>query len=149
MPVPIRPKTQLQESAQYLDYSFLANHMPIESKKKVVTASDQDANALMKIWMNAEKSNNKYQITSKLELSAREIMRLKANGFVVGNPNEVEFTDRGKKIITVMALGENNNFQNGKVDKSYKEILASMDKRGKDGYRIPKFASTNSNNIRL
>jgi hypothetical protein len=103
----------------------------------------------MKIWLNADKSDNKYRITSNVELSSREIMRLKTHGFVTGNSDQVEFTDRGKKVITVMALGEGNHFQENRKEKSYIEILASMDKRGKQGYRTPKFAANNSNNLRI
>jgi len=147
MPIPIRPRSQQPEKNTYLDYSFLANHMP--AQKKVVTASDKDAEALMKIWLNAEQANGQYKITSSVELSSREIMRLKSQGFVTGSSSQVEFTDRGKKVITVMALGEGNNFQANRTDKSYIEILASMDHRGKSGYRTPKFAANNSNSLRV
>ena len=44
---------------------------------------------------------------------------------------------------------EGNKFEKGKKEKNYLEIMASMDKRGKDGYRIPKFCSSNSNNLNV
>ena len=60
----------------------------------------------------------------------------------------LEITKRGKTIITTMALGEPNKFETSKQQKSYTEILASMDKRGKKGYRTPKYAASNSLNLR-
>jgi len=149
MPIPIKPINESQENNMYLDYSFLANQV-VKNEKKVVTASNNDADLLMKIWLDAKNENNKYKISSDLGLTSRDIMRLKTYGLVKGSSNEeVEITERGKRVITVMALGEGNKFEKGKSDKNYLEILASMDKRGKDGYRLPKFCSNNSNNIDL
>jgi serine protease inhibitor len=78
-----------------------------------------------------------------------DIIRLKSRGLITGGVNEVNFTKRGKIVITTMSLSEPNKFQTNATEKSYKEILASMDKKNKKGYRIPKFATNNSNNIRL
>lgn len=146
MPIPIRPRRQEPEKTTYLDYSFLANHVP--APKKVITASNNDAKALMEIWTKAEKSDGKFSLAN-VGLSSREIMRLKTNGLVTGSSDKVELTEQGRKIITVMALGEGNNFQMNSKEKNYKEILASMDHRGKAGYRTPKFASSNSNTLRI
>ena len=137
-----------QENSLYVDYSFLAKKV-IESDRKKVTASNKDADLLMKIWLEAESNNGKFLVSSGLGITSSDVMRLKTFGLVTGSSEEVQLTERGKKVITVMALGEGNNFEKGKSDKSYLEILASMDKRGKEGYRIPKFCSNTSNSLNV
>jgi len=152
MPLPIAPigpgRGSPQESNLFVDYSFLAQKV-VESDKKKVTASNKDADLLMKIWLEAESRNGNLLVSSRLGITSRDVMRLKTFGLVTGSSDELQLTERGKKVITVMALGESNNFEKGKSDKSYLEILASMDKRGKDGYRIPKFCSNNSNSLNI
>jgi hypothetical protein len=168
MPTPINPvnfgggDTQpFKSNPSYtVDYSMLANQFEDAytkpgASKKVVTASNRDASLLYELWSKAEKSDEESFKVESLELNSRDIMRLKSMGFVTGNTNEVKLTDKGKKIITTISLAEPNRFQLTSQKKSYNEILASMDKRGKPGYRAaqattnPKFASNNSNNIRL
>ena len=154
MPIPIKPISD-QENDKYsgisfqVDYSMLVNRVPeikAISDKRIVTASDGDAKILMEIWTNAEKENDFYKISSDVKVSYRDIMRLKTNGLLTGTNEKVQLTDRAKSVIRMMVLGENNKFLKVKKDKSYTEIMASMDKRGKKGYRIvgsgtPKFAS--------
>jgi hypothetical protein len=136
MPLPIAPigpgNGHPQENNMFVDYSFLAQKV-VENDKIKVTASNKDADILMKIWLEAERKGGKFAVSSDLGLSSRDITRLK----------------RGKKVITVMALGEGNKFEKGRKEKNYLEIMASMDKRGKDGYRIPKFCSSTSNNLNV
>lgn len=148
MPIPIRPRHESNERNSYVDYSFLTRNLPAASKK-TVTASNNDASALMKIWTDASSEGDQFTISSDLGLSQRDITRLKTYGLLAGSSEKVSFTERGKKILTVMALGEGNKFQKDTKEKSYLEIMASMDHRGKAGYRIPKFASSSSNNLRL
>jgi len=158
MPIPIKPISE-QNGEKYggigfqMDYSILLNKIPeikSISDKKIVTASDNDAKILMDIWTNAEKKNESYKISSKMNVSYRDVMRLRTNGLLTGTNEEVQLTDRAKSVIRTMVLGENNNFLKNKKQKSYTEIMASMDKRGKKGYRIardknnedaPKFSS--------
>ena len=60
---------------------------------------------------------------------------MKTVGLIAGSGEEMKFTERGKRIIMTMALAEDSKFEKVKKDKSYHEILASMNKRGKAGYR--------------
>jgi hypothetical protein len=152
MPIPIKPVSE-QNNEKYsgmelqLDYSFLASIPDIKAitDKKIVTASDSDAKTLMEIWETAEKDGDFFKISNKMDVSYRDIMRLKTNGLLIGTNERVQLTDRAKIVIRTMVLGENNNFLKNQKQKSYTEIMASMDKRGKKGYRItssiPKFAS--------
>ena len=146
MPIPIKPiKDQDESSHQYMDYSFLTNQ-PVN--KKIVEASNKDADIIMQIWAMGEKiGENQYKVSSNV--SNTDIGRLKSNGFITSEGDIVSFTGRGKTIITTMTLGENNNFIKDQKQVSYKEILANMSKKGKPGYRIPKFASDNNNNLNL
>jgi hypothetical protein len=152
MPLPIAPigpgNGHPQENNMFVDYSFLAQKV-IQTEKKKVTASNKDADLLMKIWLEAESKGGKFTVSSDLGLNSRDIMRLKTYGLIAGDSNELEITARGKKVITVMALGEGNKFEKGRKEKNYLEIMASMDKKGKDGYRIPKFCSNTSNNLNV
>ena len=152
MPVPIRPIRDNEDKRDYngliMDYSFLTN-IPQENSKRIVEASNTDADTIVEIWTKADRvSENTYSIKNS-NISNSDIVRLKSKGFISANGDEISFTSRGKTIITTMALGENNAFLNGQNKKSYKEILASMDKKGKNGYRIPKFAADNSNGLNL
>lgn len=160
MPIPIKPindKNSSYENNYVNDYSFLANYSPNSlinqnnnpNNKLKVQASNSDAEILMKLWLDSEKSNNKLSFSGRSNLSQREISKLKTYGFIVGSSNEFELTEKGKRVITVMALGETNNFEKNRKNKNYLEILASMDKKDKKGYRIPKFASNNSNNLKI
>jgi len=136
MPIPIQKLDQRESKDNYnFDFSFLA----APPTPKIVTASDKDAELLMKIWTQSKKLKDyTYKISS--ELSSRDFMRLKTGGLVVGDMQKCEITGRGKKMITVMTLGEGNAFLKTKKKKSYTEILASNSKKDKGGYRMPKTA---------
>ena len=151
MPVPIRPvSSSPRENKPSVDYSFLANFVSEPKTKKVVTASNRDAQLLFDIWRKAEKDSSNYTFKIKPEIATmRDIMRLKTMGFVDGTSDKVTFTDRGKTVISTMVMGESSNFETRRQQKTYTEILASMSKKGKNGYRIPKYASSTSNNLDL
>ena len=149
MPVPIKFMPEKSKDYNYkVDYSFLANVIPEPSKDKKVLASNNDASLLFKIWHTSQKNDDdSYSLDSSI--NSKDVLRLKTQGFLTGTSEKVKFTRRGKLVVTTMALGEPNKFGKEKKEKPYTEILASMDKRGKKGYRIPKFSSNTSNNIRL
>lgn len=147
MPVPFRlisdesfySKESGRESL--IDISFLAKKMPsIKSKttsnKMVVTAADKNASLLMTLWTKGNTLSDGTVVTSDTGLTPKDILRLKTYGLVTGGSDRVEITNRGKAIITVMTLGETNAFEKNAMEKSYTEIMASSDKRGKHGYRM-------------
>ena len=141
MPVPINlvSRNPLQPSPQgsgLLDVSFLATHMPKEASDLSITLSDQDADHVMKIWLEARKLSKDTFDISKVNIDNKDILRLKSRGLIVGGTGQVTFTQKGKTVVKTMTLGESNKFLNSKKEKSYTEILASMSKRGKKGYRI-------------
>lgn len=147
MPVPDRSRDDKARP----DYSFLMDLVPGSTlpKKKLVQASNQDASLLFKIWASGEKSSEDTVKISSLDISSREIMRLKTMGFLTGGTDEVTFTRKGKVVITTMVLGETNKFEKSKQEKSYTEILASMSKRGKKGFRTAQYAPCSSNCLNL
>jgi len=153
MPVPIQKihsvEKESSDSNFFIDYSLLLNTMP-KTKKKIVTASDEDAELLVRFWTTAETVNGSDEMfrVPKDKLSNEDILRLKAHGFLTGSTDEVKFTSKAKAVITTMALGESNAFTKMQKKKSYTEIIASMNLKGKKGYRIPKYAA-NSNLIRV
>jgi len=150
MPVPIRsiPDQQIEKNYS-IDYSFLLNG---PSPKKTVTASNKDADLLFELWSKGEKVSapNTVKISELSNFSKRDLTRLKTMGFIsTSNDGIVEITKKGKTVITTMALGEVSTYEKNSEPKKYTEILASMDKRNKTGYRTPKFATNNNNNLRL
>ena len=168
MPVPIRCLPDYfdnhgEEKKPSIDYSFLFNQIQTIPGKKTVMASNQDASVLYEIWLNGNKMGDfKYKITEAFNnkaISTQDIMRLKTRGFITsafGDSDEVEFTLKGRSIIKTMSLGEPNKFLKSKKTKNYSEILASMNKKGKAGYRTaengsgsPKFRASNSNSLDL
>ena len=156
MPVPINPIGSNNNgkdkdlSKLQMDYSWLASFTPqAESNKRIVTASDKDADVLMQIWLTSEKTEDStFKIKDDAKVSSQDVVRLKSHGLLTGGTNEVKLTPRGKLVITTMALGENNGFLKNQKSKSYTEIMASMNKKGKPGYRMPTMGS-NSHLIRL
>jgi len=147
MPIPIRINSQYPEANSnnennvVMDFSILMSDIPEEGKMKKVAASNKDAKLLFEIWSECErKTNDTFKIASS-GINTRDIMRLKTLGFIHGTLDTVTFTNRGKTVVCTMALGEPNKFEQAREEKSYSEILASMDKRNKPGYRTPKYAS--------
>jgi hypothetical protein len=122
-------------------------------KKKTVVASNQDASLLFELWKNGETIEDTVKINPSPSVTARDILRLKTLGFLMGDLQTIKFTRKGKMVITTMALGEKSQFENKREPKSYTEILASMNKRGKKGFRIagsePKYVVNGSNNLDL
>ena len=136
MPVPIRPIAD-QKNNVNMDYSFLFNNPP--PTKKTVTASNKDASVLYEIWDKGEKiEEDKFRINLSDKITHGDIARLKGLGFLASSNeiNQVKFTKKGKIVITTMALGEVNQFEKRREPKKYTEILASMNKKGKKGFRI-------------
>jgi len=134
-----------------IDYSFLLNAspMPQASAKRIVEASNEDAKNLLDAWIGSEKTDKGDYTLKTSSLSDMDISKLKHRGFIDGDKTSMKFTSKGKAVITTMTLGENNAFLKNKKEVSYKEILASMDKSKKNGYRIPKYAADNSNTLTL
>jgi len=153
MPIPIKPINDPQRDDKAMsDYSFLMNLEPAASpKKKTVNASNKDASLLFNLWAASEGANSEtsIKITEDMGISSRELMRLKTMGFLTGSSSEVKFTSKGKIVITTMALGETNKFKQAREEKSYTEILASMNKRGKKGYRSAQYSPCTSNCLNL
>ena len=153
MPVPIMgipDKDREDRNDSVVDYSFLANHLTAKPKNKnIVTASNKDAAMLYEIWSKSEKSEDGKLKVESCGIDNREILRLKTMGLISGGADSIEITSRGKRVITVMALGEVNHFEKSRQDKPYNEILAGLSKKGKPGYRTPKYATSSSNNLRL
>jgi len=152
MPVPIKYVPDFQRDKNLnIDYSILFTH-PV-SQKKTIIASNQDASILFELWKKGEKIEEDTIKISDSNIATKDIIRLKTLGFLTGDTNVVKFTKKGKIVITTMALGEPNQFEKNKQDKSYTEILASMNKKGKKGFRIassdPKFSVHTNNNLNL
>jgi len=136
MPIPIKHyKDYEDDKTSFIDYSVLLNYGVPENSKKVI-ASDNDASVLFKIWSKGKCKHNKVSMKDISEVSSQDIMRLKTRGFITGDTKEIEFTRKGKIVITTMSLGEPNAFEKKRQPKTYTEILASMNKRGKKGYRM-------------
>jgi len=145
MPAPIKA---IKDDHPVIDYSFLFNHQSLPKNDKKVYASNKDAELLFNIWTKGERQDeDTYKISGGFD--KQDIIRLKTNGFVTGSQDVIKLTRKGKIVITTMALAEPNKFETTRQRKNYSEILASMDKRNKPGYRIPKFAANNSNLLNL
>ena len=139
MPMPLQPNGN--KDAPQIDYSFLfpGNQQPPEQKSsRIVTASNKDADLLMELWLTSEKKEDgTIKIPHDARFSSNDILRLKTHGLVTGGTDEIQFTNRGRIVITTMVLSENNRFLKNQKSKKYTEILASMNKKGKKGYRMP------------
>ena len=152
MPVPIRYIADKgRGESNPMDFSILLNFTPAPTpKKKKITASNKDAALLYELWDRAERTGeDTLNVNSLNGINSKDILRLKTRGFISGGSEEVKVTKKGKYVITVMALNEPSQFEAKRIEKGYNEILADMSKRGKPGYRIPKFATNNYNNLRL
>ena len=142
MPIPIglvSGQPEKPENNSFLDASFLMNYMPTKEAGLPTKLADKDAADLMKIWLSAKKIDNETFEVKNVDLDNNTLIRLKSRGLISGGTEKIKFTSKAKTVISTMALGENNDFLKNKKEKSYTEILASMDKRGKKGYRIAMF----------
>lgn len=153
MPIPIglvNGTTERPSSNALLDISFLANEIPTkEASAAGIKLADKDAEDLMKIWLHAKKTSKDTFLIESMEMDNKDLLRLKSRGLISGGTGEVRFTPKAKTVITTMTLGENNKFLEKKKEKSYSEILASMDKRNKAGFRIAMVFDENSHLINL
>ena len=152
MPVPINLIKDLDKSFfKGVDLSMLTPYInkPVEGFKKLASASNEDANLLFQIWSSSQKSVDGEYFRISSDVNPKDILKLKTRGLLSGGNDALKFTKKGKMVITVMALSEPSKFEKQTVSKNYSEILASMDKRGKPGYRVPKFASNNNNCLNL
>ena len=154
MPIPIglvNGKPEKPENNGLLDVSFLANYMPtVEASSPMVTLADKDANDIMNIWLHAKKINkDTFVISNDMGLTNKDLIRLKSRGLISGGTEKIKFTSRAKTVVSTMTLGENNKFLEQQKTKSYSEILASMDKRGKAGFRIANVFDENSHLLNL
>ncbi len=137
MPIPLNYNKEIKS-----DYSFLLNLDSLggaviqDSVHKKVTASDRDADLLMKVWKRALQIRDKTYKISSGEVTQQDFIRLKSGGFVSGDMHSCQLTARGQGVIKVMALGESNAFLKNQKSKSYTEIMASTNKKGKKGFRI-------------
>ncbi len=137
MPIPLNNNKDLTS-----DYSFLLNidalgaGVSSNNSSKIVTASDRDADLLMRVWKKALQIREKTYKISSGDVSQQDFIRLKSGGFVSGDMHSCQLTAKGQGIIKVMALGESNAFLKNQKSKSYTEIMASTNKRGKKGFRI-------------
>ena len=141
MPVPIVPvnvkNDYKNENQKPLELSFLSNYMPKEASYRSYMVSDTDAENIMKIWLKAKKiDKDTFEVKSISDIDNNIILRLKSRGLISGSTEKVKLTAKGRSVIKTMSLGESNNFLKKRKEKSYTEILANMDKKGKQGYRI-------------
>jgi len=150
MPIPIRPLFHEESTvmdSHGIDYSVLFQQTPApSSNKKMVQASNRDATVLFELWSEGRKDGDTFKVGS---IDQKDIIRLKTRGLISGGLDNIRFTNKGRAVISTMALAEPNKFESRSEHKNYNEILADMNKKGKPGYRIPKMSTNSSNNIRL
>ena len=150
MPIPINPVSSPNQGISHnLFYSEVSN-LQSGGGRQIKEANNRDASILMDIWLKASKEDDVFVVDDNIA-GRKDIARLKAKGFVSSQfgSQKVSITERGRSIIAVMALGETNKMIKNQKNKPYTEIIASMDKRGKSGYRIPRYASNTSNNLNI
>lgn len=141
MPIPIglvgKPKDKERyKDNLFVDYSFLFDKKNVkEASDSLFYLTDGDAKDLMKIWLKSKKVDGDFFMLNGDLLLSDDIIRLKTRGLITGDVNRLSFTPKAKRVIKTMTLGEANKFLQNKKEKSYTEILASMDKKGKRGYR--------------
>jgi len=150
MPIPINPVNTSYDNAQTNLFHSEFTDLSTGGGRQIKEANNRDASILMDIWLKAARDDNAFVVNDDMA-GNRDLARLKAKGFISADfgSQKVSFTERGKSIIAVIALGENNKMIKNQKPKPYTEIMASMNKRGKKGYRIPRYASDNTNNLNL
>lgn len=75
MPIPIKRIPHVDKSSGgsnfSIDYSFLMNNLPKD--KRIVTASDEDAELLVRFWSSADKVSDEVYKVSGSKLSNEDI----------------------------------------------------------------------------
>jgi hypothetical protein len=88
--------------------------------------NDKEADVLYKMWKDSSPGSKKYSANNA---DSAAIVGLKTKGYVVGSGNELEFTEKGKKIIREMVTSEPNSFDKNSKSLSYSGIKNKSAKR--------------------
>jgi len=135
MPVPIKllvdnKNDKTKGFLETIDLSILNNYgsplYPEKKKSTLVSASNDDASVLYDLWKSKEDNFASTEGFDKIDIT-----RLKSKGFIQGGADKVEFTKKGRIVITTIVLSEPNQFSSKKQEKPYNEILANMKKKKK------------------
>lgn len=148
MPVPIMPvnvpsgdenrkNTPPQEDPQYMgvNYELLQGIVRKNRTEQDVRVSSSDASLMFNFWKNSAAvsvaSSEDPAVRVPASFDNRDLLRLKALGFVAGDDTDVvKVTARGKEVIKNIVLNEENALVSGRVHKPYEEILADNAKKG-------------------
>ena len=147
MPIPIMPMSAPKgdapvavERSQYfpIDITQIRGIVRVTDQTPDLKVSNSDASLLFSFWKNSQniKQNGVEAVRVPREFPAGDILRLKALGFICGDTDVVKFTDRGRGVIRDLALNENSQVDNNRVEKSYTEILAEQKRAASGGPRL-------------
>lgn len=147
MPVPIMPvnvpsndderKSAPQEAPEYvgINYELLQGIVRRNQSAQSQKVSSSDASLMFNFWKNSSSAGDEAagdpSVRVPEDFDNRDLLRLKALGFVAGDDTEVvKVTARGKEVIKNIVLNEENAFVSSRVHKPYEEILADNAKKG-------------------
>jgi len=144
MPVPIMPvnvpsdsdkKGPPQGDPDYvgINYELLQGIVQRNQSAPSQKISSSDASLMFSFWKNSSAVESLQDAAVRVpeDFDNRDLLRLKALGFVAGDDTEVvKVTARGREVIKNIVLNEENAFVSNRVHKPYEEILADNAKKG-------------------
>lgn len=106
---------KMEKTSQFMFEIFL----PREVFEQLSGLNDKEADVLYRLWKEAAPGSKKFSSGSG---DKDAIVGLKSKGYIAGHGDELEFTDKGKKIIREMVTAEPNSFDKNSQTKSYSKI---------------------------
>jgi hypothetical protein len=83
------------------------------------SVDDKEASFLYGLWKESSPGTNKFKISNK---DAGLISNLKKKGYISSSGDNLEFTDKAKKIIIEMVTNEPNALEKNSASLSYSKI---------------------------
>lgn len=87
----------------------------------------ESAKLLFSVWHNGKTRNRSNLYERPITLSLYDVQKIQKAGLVKSVGNELEITDKGSKIISIMVLGDDrSSFDDNKIEIDYNQALSNV-----------------------
>lgn len=149
MPIPIMPvntrplerreRDSRMQDVEYcqIDVSSLPSSIQKRSKlQEMLKVSNIEANLLFQLWSESGAGPNDKNVGIPRSISNGDVLRLKVSGLIAGDTDHFTLTQRGKDVISTLALGEKNSFDKSSETQSYEKMISDRQKKSASGPRL-------------
>ena len=150
MPIPIMPvntgpleRRERDSRMQAVEYCQIdVSNLPVSIQKRsklqdMLKVSNVEANLLFQLWSESGAGPNDKNVGIPRSMSNGDVLRLKVSGLIAGDTEHFTLTQRGKDVISTLALGEKNAFDKNSNTQSYEKMVSDRERNSTTG---PRFA---------